>query len=347
MRRLKHPRRMRIVRAAWIVSLILASGALWASETTAHAARSRQTTPSQAGIGLPMPQLSPLKAKLDMPTLAKSAMNRDKSAKAVKPTLTTSASSPKRETGSTGAVWVSAVKRPEPVEGRESKSRILRQAQDARRDVRLVVARSAASTKPRSEPKGSLSSNPRRLTAKRPRGESPFRSEKVADGYALFNHRDEVVPKKESRSNVTWASAFGIMARLIIVAILAYCSLLGLKWLMNHRRGAHAVGNALSLAGTVSLGANKSVYVIRAGGKDFLIGAAGNSINLLAELGESLEAEAQDEPVSFERLMKSYAVSGRGAAAKAVVYKLHDAAASLGRKAESLRRAKTGERSEE
>jgi len=315
MRGLRQSRFIRAVQAGWIISLVLAPGVPWALEVDERASGYGLVSSASAEISLSAPQLPPVKNKLDGPLIVEyKPSTTDKSVSAAKP------SKPKQAVVRADLPARTPKREPKPA------------------PALTVETNQMKAAKRPSEPETYQSSGRRK-----PSGKSVFGSQQVRNGYALFDHGD-AAPRLEPRSTVTWMTVFAIMTRLVIVAILAYCTLLGLKWFLNRQHGGNAGGSrrsGLSLAGTVSLGSNRSIHIIRAGGRDFLIGATGGSVNLLAEIGESPDGEPKLEEASFENLIESYAVSGTDTAAKTIAGKLRGGAALLHDKAKSLRHAAT------
>ncbi len=178
-----------------------------------------------------------------------------------------------------------------------------------------------------------------------------FAASNPNNAYAYFKHKKEIpqkeAPKKPSPPSVTWKSAFGLIIRLAIVAALAYGCLLGLKWILTKQKICSVAENRnLAVSGTISLGANKSIHVVRAGNKEFLIGTAGDNINLLADLGDAKEELEQPEQESFNSILASFSADGGAGIVSAVAGRINDAASILRQKADRLYKANISGRSQ-
>ena len=102
-------------------------------------------------------------------------------------------------------------------------------------------------------------------------------------------------------------SALGMLAAFVLVLVLAY---LATKWL-GKRYGGRPGGSAgnIKILDRASLGPDRCLYIVEAGGKTLLIGATSQRIDALSELDpEALLPPAQETP--FASTLKTVLKNG-------------------------------------
>ena len=218
-------------------------------------------------------------------------------------------------------------------------------------DRGLKKSQAAMNIQPKMKPTAAPSSTSRKAAPIQPAasnnlGKPLFSASNADNGYAYFRRGSKPQKQDTPKSappSVTWKSAFGLIIRLCIVAVFAYVCLLGLKWVLTRQKVSSALDSKnLSMAGTLSIGANRSVHVVRAGGREFLIGATGDNITLLADLGlVELNSEQPAETESFRSILTSISSENNSSLVNSVAGKISDAASLLRNKAEQLQRTTT------
>jgi flagellar biogenesis protein FliO len=98
----------------------------------------------------------------------------------------------------------------------------------------------------------------------------------------------------------------GLVATAALVGV---CALAVAALRLVGRRGA--VGRALRLRAHLPLGARRSVYVIDAGGRSFLVGAGDGALSLLAELDPKELPDGAPAAAPFAEALRSLVGSRR------------------------------------
>jgi len=154
------------------------------------------------------------------------------------------------------------------------------------------------------------------------------RPDKVA---LLTAHEDKSdLSKEEGSPNFGW-TAFLTVIKLGIVLVLAYVTILALKWFMNSKDSLPHMRRNLKVMDTAKLSSTCTVHVVAVGGKKLLLGCSSGQVNLLTELEEQEDSEPapiQDSRFS-EYLAKYSATAPQSGAAGRMAGLLRDATSHL------------------
>lgn len=110
--------------------------------------------------------------------------------------------------------------------------------------------------------------------------------------------------KKESSDRSTLpATILSTVLKLSLVLVLAYATILALKWMSDRRQIPLRIGREIRPMETIRLTPSSTLHVISVRGKNLLIGCSGNNMSLVCELekDEGLEREetAQDRFIEY------------------------------------------------
>jgi flagellar biogenesis protein FliO len=154
------------------------------------------------------------------------------------------------------------------------------------------------------------------------------RPDKVA---LLTAHEDKGgLSKEEGSPNFGW-TAFLTVMKLGIVLVLAYVTILALKWFLNSKDPLPRIRRNLKVMDTAKLSSTCSVHVVAVGGKKLLLGCSTGQVSLLTELEvqeDSEPAPVQDSRFS-EYLAKYSATAPQSGAAGRIAGLLRDATSHL------------------
>lgn len=164
--------------------------------------------------------------------------------------------------------------------------------------------------------------------------------------------KEESDAKSAPSTTGDWAkTGLRSVLMLAVVLVLAYLTIMALKWLSDRRESPAHSSKDLQLMDTLKLSPGSSVHLINVRGKTLLIGSTAGQINLLSEVESIEESEvAPEKDKRFaEYLDKYYNGSKNAGPATRVAGLLRDATAHIqGRQphAKGTGRANAGENDE-
>ncbi|HEY3282807.1 MAG TPA: flagellar biosynthetic protein FliO [Armatimonadota bacterium] len=123
----------------------------------------------------------------------------------------------------------------------------------------------------------------------------------------LFGIPDETAKAQPPRS--LWAVGLDLVWKLALVLGLAYGSLILLKRFSGSRAFGTLGGSSIRHLESLSLGPNRSLHLVRIGGRVLLLGSSSTQISFLAEVEESdlgRAAGQPDMPASFPGLLDRF-----------------------------------------
>lgn len=137
------------------------------------------------------------------------------------------------------------------------------------------------------------------------------------------------VASAKTKEAPVWRTLLSVFVNLLLVVVLAYVSILALKWFMSQRqKPSTQSGSGLKLVETVNLGANKALHVVECSGKRLILASTPNQVNLITESDVCVE---QTQEKGFETYLQNSVAekSQIDSAAMRVGQALRDGAASL------------------
>lgn len=180
---------------------------------------------------------------------------------------------------------------------------------------------------------------------------APVKDVKPGASAPQANRRDRVAmlmdheskPKPAGQAVGGWAkTALVTLLKLAFVLVLAYLTLLALRWLSVKRETAADSARDMKVVETLRLPSGGQLHLVSVQGRSLVIGSSAGGVSLLTELdGEAAPEETEDAGGRFAQYLEKYSVGGnppsRKATAGRIAALLRDCASHLRERANGRR----------
>lgn len=127
------------------------------------------------------------------------------------------------------------------------------------------------------------------------------------DKIAVMNEVEEVVP--EQKSSGTVGTIFSTILKLAVVLLLAYGTILFLKWLSVKKEVLPKSTGGLKVVENLKLSQTSNLHVVEVRGKALLISSSNGQVNLIQELEGEAEVPAEAVSTGFAEYLEKYSKS--------------------------------------
>lgn len=115
-------------------------------------------------------------------------------------------------------------------------------------------------------------------------------------------------PQDSDSDPPVYVTALSFVSKLALVIALAYLTILGLKRLTAARGRVEGIVRSLKVLESLSIGANRTLHLVEAGKRRFLLASTPSQVSLIAEFsGDEIEPHTTDEwPSGFGDHLKAF-----------------------------------------
>jgi len=100
-----------------------------------------------------------------------------------------------------------------------------------------------------------------------------------------------------------WLVAGDLALKLVVVVVLIYLVIAGLRWMQRNRRLAGSKGTTIRILETTGVAPGRALHLVVVGSKTLLIGSTEHHLSLLAEIPDVVAPLSDEDAPSFDEAM--------------------------------------------
>lgn len=108
-----------------------------------------------------------------------------------------------------------------------------------------------------------------------------------------------------------WLVAGDLALKLVVVVVLIYLVIAGLRWMQRNRRLAGSKGTTIRILETTGVAPGRALHLVVVGSKTLLIGSTEHHLSLLAELPDVVAPLSDEDGSAFGEAMRKAENAGR------------------------------------